>query len=232
MKAGLTTKEPEYRKFWEENKIYKKSLEKNKTNERMFLHDGPPYANGSLHVGHALNKILKDIIVRNKAMNGYYTPFVYGWDTHGLPIENKMLEELKMSKDDIDQVTLRKEAVKYANKQVDIQAEQFSHMSLFADMNNRYITLDPEFEVGQLKLLKKMLLEGIAYKGLKPVYWSPSSQSALAEAEVEYADHMSPQVIVAFKVIKGNDKIEAGTNLLIMTTTPWTLVANSGVCCR
>ena len=229
MKAGLVGKEPDFRRFWSDNKIYEKSLELNKGNERMFLHDGPPYANGSLHVGHALNKILKDIIVRNKAMNGFYTPFVYGWDTHGLPIENKMLAEMKMTKDDLDQFSLRKEAAKYANKQVDVQAVQFESMSLFANMNNRYITLDKEFEVGQLKLFKKMLLSGLAYKGLKPVYWSPSSQSALAEAEVEYEDHISPQVIVSFKVIEGNSNIKAEDNLLIMTTTPWTLIANSGV---
>lgn len=229
MKASLITKEPEYRKFWEENQIYEKSLEKNKNNERVFLHDGPPYANGSLHVGHALNKILKDIVVRRASIEGKYTPFIYGWDTHGLPIENKMLEEMKMSKDDLDQISLRKEAAKYAEKQVEIQASQFMQMSLFANLENKYLTLDKEFEVGQLKLLKKMLLNGIAYKGLKPVYWSPSSQSALAEAEVEYADHVSPQVIISFKVVDGNNILKKGDNLLIMTTTPWTLIANSGV---
>ena len=229
MKAGLTSKEPEYRKFWDENNIYEKALELNEGNERMFLHDGPPYANGSLHVGHALNKIIKDIIVRNQSMNGKYTPFVYGWDTHGLPIENKMLSEFKMTKDDMDKVSLRKEAAKYAKKQVDIQASQFAKMSLFPNLENRYLTLDKEFEVGQLELLKKMLMSKVAYKGLKPVYWSPSSQSALAEAEVEYENHVSPQVIVAFKVAKGNKVISVDDNLLIMTTTPWTFIANSGV---
>ena len=229
MKANLKEKEMKFREFWSKNKIYEKSLEQNKNNERMFLHDGPPYANGSLHVGHALNKILKDIIVRRSALEGKYTPFVFGWDTHGLPIENKMLEELKMSKDALDPVELRKQAAIYANKQVDIQAKQFEKMQLFANLDNRYLTLDKEFEVGQLKLLKQMLLSKIAYKSLKPVYWSPSSQSALAEAEVEYEDKMSPQVIVGFKVKKGNSHIKEGTFLSIMTTTPWTLIANSGV---
>ena len=231
MKAGLVEKEPQYRKNWLDNQIYQKALKANKENGKgsFILHDGPPYANGNLHVGHALNKILKDIIVRRKTMEGYYSPFTPGWDTHGLPIENKMLAELKMTKDDLDQVTLRKEAAKYALKQIEIQKGQFEQMQLFTDMKEKYVTLDKNFEVGQLELFKKMALDGIAYKGLKPVYWSPSSESALAEAEVEYQDHVSPQVIVAFKVVKGNAAVAEGDNILIMTTTPWTLPANSGV---
>lgn len=231
MKAGLVTKEPQYRKEWLEKDIYRKSLNMNKENGKgtFILHDGPPYANGDIHVGHALNKILKDIIVRRKNMEGFYAPYVAGWDTHGLPIENKMLEEMKMSKDDLDQVVLRKEAAKYALKQIDNQKEQFKKLQLFADFKEIYKTLDPKFEVGQLKLFKKMALDGLIYKGLKPVYWSPSSVSALAEAEVEYEDIRSPQIIVAFTITEGNEKVQSGTNLLIMTTTPWTIIANSGV---
>ena len=231
MKANLVAKEPEFRKFWLENKIYEKALAQNKENGKgnFIVHDGPPYANGDLHVGHALNKILKDIIVRRKTMEGYYSPFTVGWDTHGLPIENKMLEELKMSKDDLDKVTLRKEAAKYALTQVERQKDQFEQMQLFTDLKEKYVTLDKNFEVGQLELFKKMALDGLIYKGLKPVYWSPSSESALAEAEVEYQDHRSPQVIVSVEVTKGNDSVPAGVNLLIMTTTPWTLPANSGI---
>ena len=231
MKAGLTTKEPEYRRNWEEQKIYRKSLDFNKKEDKrtFILHDGPPYANGNIHVGHALNKILKDIIIRRKNMEGFYAPYVAGWDTHGLPIENKMLEEMKMSKDDLDQVVLRKEAAKYALKQIKNQKDQFKKLQLFGDLKETYQTLDKDFEVGQLKLFKKMALDGLIYKGLKPVYWSPSSVSALAEAEVEYQDIRSPQIIVAFSITEGNEKVKKGTNLLIMTTTPWTLVANSGV---
>ena len=231
MRAGLVKKEPLYRQQWLDNQIYRKSLEFNKEHGqgRFILHDGPPYANGNLHVGHAMNKILKDVIVRRKNMEGFYSPFVPGWDTHGLPIENKMLEQLKMTKDDLDQVTLRKEAAKYALTQVANQKEQFKQMQLFSDMEETYKTLDKSFEVGQLKLFKKMFMDGLIYKGLKPVYWSPSSESALAEAEVEYEDHRSPQVIVSFAVAKGNDVVSEGDNLLIMTTTPWTLIANSGV---
>ncbi len=229
MKANLVKKEIEFREFWNKKEIYEKSLEKNKNSKKFQLHDGPPYANGSLHVGHALNKILKDIIIRNKAMLGYQVPFTFGWDTHGLPIENKMLENLGMKKDDLDRVELRKKAEKYAFSQIEIQAKQFESMQLFANTKNRYVTLDKKFETNQLKLFSKMILDGKIYKGLKPVYWSPSSQSALADAEVEYADHMSPQVIVSFNVTKGNQHINSGDNLLIMTTTPWTLIANSGV---
>ena len=229
MKANLVTKEPLFRNFWKKNDIYKKSLENNQNNQAFRLHDGPPYANGSLHLGHAFNKILKDIVIRNKILNGFYCPFVFGWDTHGLPIENKMLEELKMTKDDLNPLELRKYATKYALKQIEIQASQFEKMQLFANLENRYVTLDKEFEVEQLKLFKKLIMDKIIFKGLKPIYWSPSSQSALAEAEIEYKDYVSPQIIVAFKVKNGNNKIKKGDNLLIMTTTPWTLIANSGV---
>ncbi len=229
MKANLKTKEIEYRNFWNKNKIYEKVLSQNKKNKHFKLHDGPPYANGSLHVGHAFNKILKDIIIRNKSINGFYTPFVYGWDTHGLPIENKMLEELKMTKDDMIPLQLRKEATKYALNQINIQKSQFQKFQLFANFKNKYVTLDNEFEVNQLKLFKKLIMNKLIYKGLKPIYWSPSSQTALAEAEVEYKKHVSPQIIVALKIQKGNNKIKKNDNLLIMTTTPWTLIANSGV---
>ncbi len=229
MKANLVNKEADFQKMWLDKDIYQKALKQNTGNKSFVLHDGPPYANGSLHVGHALNKILKDIIVRYKTMNGFYSPFIPGWDTHGLPIENKMLEELKMSKDDMNKITLRKEAKKYALKQVANQQSQFSAMSLFSDFKDKYVTLNQSFEVGQLKLFKKMVLDGLIYKGLKPVYWSPSSMSALAEAEVEYEDIRSPQIIVAFEITKGNDVVAKGDKLTIMTTTPWTLVANSGV---
>jgi len=223
MRANLIEKEPKYRQEWLDKEIYKKALEANKNNEKFILHDGPPYANGDIHVGHALNKILKDIIVRYKTMSGFYTPYIPGWDTHGLPIENKMLEELGMTKDDLDQVTLREKASKYADKQVISQKKQFRSLSLFADLSDSYLTKNKDFEVGQLKLFKKMFLDGLVFKGMKPVYWSPSSQSALAEAEVEYEDVRSPQIIVAF------DLINEDASLLIMTTTPWTLPANSGV---
>ena len=229
MRAGLINKEPEYREMWNKNKIYEKALKANEGNPKFILHDGPPYANGSIHVGHAMNKILKDFVVRYKTMAGFYSPYAPGWDTHGLPIENKMLSEMKMSKDDLDPLALRKEASKYADTQVANQLKQFQSLQLFSDLKTKYLTKDKDFEVGQLELFKKMYLDGLVYKGLKPVYWSPSSQSALAEAEVEYEDIRGPQVIVTFKITKGNEFVSSQDMLTIMTTTPWTLIANSGV---
>ncbi len=229
MKAGLVDKEKQYRKEWLDKQIYKEALKKNEANKRFILHDGPPYANGDLHIGHAMNKILKDIIVRYKTMSGFYSPFVVGWDTHGLPIENKMLETMDKKAEDFDPLVLRKEAAKYALTQVERQLEQFKTLNLLSDLEEKYVTLDKGFEANQLKLFKKMALDGLVYKGLKPVYWSPSSQSALAEAEVEYADHTSPSIHVALDIIKGNNVISVGDKLVIWTTTPWTLIANSGV---
>lgn len=230
MRANLTQKEKQFREKWEKDLIYIKSLDKNKDNEPFIVHDGPPYANGDLHVGHALNKILKDIIVRYKTLSGYYSPFVAGWDTHGLPIEHKMLQEMNISKDELNPLILRKKAAKYALKQVENQKKQFKTLQLFSDLEKIYVTLDKKYESKQLQLFKKMVLDGLVYKHLKPVYWSPSSQSALAEAEVEYADVVSNSIYVAFNIINSdNSKVNANDKLIIWTTTPWTLIANSGV---
>lgn len=230
MRANLTQKEKNFREKWEKDLIYIKSLDKNKDNEPFIVHDGPPYANGDLHVGHALNKILKDIIVRYKTLSGYYSPFVAGWDTHGLPIEHKMLQEMNISKDELNPLILRKKAAKYALKQVENQKKQFKTLQLFSDLEKIYVTLDKKYESKQLQLFKKMVLDGLVYKHLKPVYWSPSSQSALAEAEVEYTDVVSNSIYVAFNIINSdNSKVNANDKLIIWTTTPWTLIANSGV---
>lgn len=229
MRGNLLQKEPYYRKQWLDNDIYNKILVSNDHTNQFIVHDGPPYANGNLHVGHALNKILKDIIVRYKSMSGFYSPYIPGWDTHGLPIEHKMLTEMKISKDELDPYILRKKAATYALKQVEIQKKQFQLLQLQSDMKDFYVTLRPEYEVAQIRLFQKMWNDGLVYKGLKPVYWSPSSQSALAEAEVEYANIDSPSIYVAFSVTKGNSVVPKGSNLIIWTTTPWTLLANSAV---
>ncbi len=229
MRANLNDKEPMYRKEWISKQIYEKLLKRNIENERFILHDGPPYANGSLHIGHSFNKILKDIIVRYKMMNGFYSPFVPGWDTHGLPIENKMLQEMKVSHKSMDILELRDAAKNYALSQVEVQKNQFKDLQMLSDFEKYYITLDKKYEVEQLKLFKKLSLDGLVYRGLKPVFWSPSSQSALAEAEVEYHDYRSPSIYVSFDVSKGNKTIQVGEKLIIWTTTPWTLIANAGV---
>ncbi|WP_029608951.1 isoleucine--tRNA ligase [Mycoplasma simbae] len=230
MRANLVKKEPEFRQLWLDNEIYQKVLAKNKGNASFVLHDGPPYANGSLHIGHALNKILKDIIVRYKSMNGFYSPFVAGWDTHGLPIEHKMLQEAKLNKNELTPLELRKRAKEYALGQVQAQMEQFKQMQLLTDFSKYYVTLDPKFVAQQLRLFKKMVLDGLVYKGLKPVFWSPSSQSALAEAEVEYKDIDSPSIYVSFELVQPSSaNLQAGDRLIIWTTTPWTLLANAAV---
>ncbi|QNM93397.1 isoleucine--tRNA ligase [Mycoplasma sp. Pen4] len=230
MRANLVQKEPLYRKEWLDNEIYQKVLKSRSNGPKFILHDGPPYANGDLHVGHALNKILKDIVVRYKTLQGFYSPFKPGWDTHGLPIEHKMLKESSLNKESIDPIILRKKAAKYALKQVENQRKQFKTLQLFSDLEDIYVTLDKSYETKQLEVFKKMVMDGLVYKGLKPVYWSPSSQSALAEAEVEYQDVKSPSISVACEVISSNfNKIKEGDFLVIWTTTPWTLIANAGV---
>lgn len=229
MKADLNIKEVALRKQWNDQKIYERVLDKNKDNPMFVLHDGPPYANGSLHAGHALNKILKDIIIRYKSINNFYTPYIPGWDTHGLPIENKILSDLNIKHKNISPIELRKKSHDYALKQIEIQKEQFLKLQLLSDFKKYYATLSKEYEANQLKLFKKMCLDGLIYKGLKPIYWSPSSQSALAEAEVEYLEHRSPSIYVKFPIVKANEYTAKGYNLLIWTTTPWTLIANSGI---
>ena len=228
MKADLNIKEPQFLNFWLDNNIYQQALAKNKNNESFILHDGPPYANGSLHTGHALNKILKDIVIRYKTMCGFYSPYIPGWDTHGLPIENKILSEMKLSHTNISIIELRKKAAQYALEQIEIQKSQFQKLQLFTDFKKIYKTLDKSYEIEQLKLFYSLYQKGLIYKGLKPVYWSPTSQSALAEAEVEYQEHHSPSIFVKFKVME-SDVLSPNDYLVIWTTTPWTLIANSGV---
>ncbi|WP_421466761.1 isoleucine--tRNA ligase [Mycoplasmopsis synoviae] len=230
MKANLVEKEPLFRKKWLEDDIYQKVLKNNANNERFVVHDGPPYANGDIHVGHALNKILKDIIVRYKSLQGYYSPFVPGWDTHGLPIEHKMLTESKLDRDQITVELLRKKSRNYALKQIEHQKKQFQKLQLFSDFSKIYITLDKSYEAKQLKVFKKLALDGLVYKGLKPIYWSPSSQSALAEAEVEYETVTTNSIYVSFDVTKSTfNKVPVGSKLVVWTTTPWTLIANAAV---
>ena len=226
MKANLGVNEPIWQKEWYEEKIYNKVLEKNKNKKEFYLHDGPPYANGNLHPGHILNKVLKDIIIRSKNMNGYYAPIIFGWDTHGLPIENAMLKQLKKNFDDFDDVILRKNCQKYALEQVAIQKEQFFNIGLLSDQNKDYLTLYKDYEKGQINIFKSMVEKNLIYKGLKPVYWSWSSQSALAEAEVEYIDKRSPAIYVPFSI---DDAKYNNVEIVIWTTTPWTLPANMGV---
>lgn len=229
MKANLPNKEPVTLKKWEEINLYEKILEKNKDNKPFILHDGPPYANGSIHVGHAMNKILKDFIIRYKTMNGFYCPYIPGWDTHGLPIETALTTKEKVNRKAMDVADFRDLCYQYALKQVGIQKEQFKRLGVMGDWKNPYITLTKDFECEQIKIFAKMAEKGLIFKGLKPVYWSPSSESALAEAEIEYKDVSATTIYLAFKVVDGKDVLDKGDEIVIWTTTPWTIPANLAV---
>jgi len=232
MKANLTHKEPELLKFWEENKIYEKLQNKNSGSKHYILHDGPPYANGHIHIGHALNKILKDIIVKFKSMQGLYSPYVPGWDCHGLPIELQVDKNLGDKKDKIGVLEKRKLCKEYAEKFVDIQRDEFKRLGVMGDWAEPYLTMSYEYEGTIVRKFSEFVKKGYAYKGKKPVHWCPSCVTALAEAEVEYADKESPSVFVKFGVQSSEfgDKTPSleGKNIffVIWTTTPWTLPAN------
>ena len=229
MKANLAQKEPLTLRDWKKAEIYEKSL---KEGAPFFvLHDGPPYANGDIHIGHALNKILKDIILKYKRLRGYNAPYIPGWDTHGLPIEWKIMEELGEKAKNMTPLQIRQECKKYALKWVEKQKEGFKRLGVLGNWDNPYITLRPEYEAEQLKVFKEIYENGYIYKGLKPVYWSPTTETALAEAEIEYKDVTSHSIYVKFEGEKDlTDKLGVDeASILIWTTTPWTLPANLGV---
>lgn len=234
MKANLAQKEPITLRDWKKNNIYEKSLKEKNINNLFFLHDGPPYANGGLHIGHAINKILKDIILKYKRQKGFYAPYIPGWDTHGLPIEWKIIQELGEKAKDMTALDIRKRCHKYALKWVEKQKEEFIRLGILGDWENPYITLKPEFEAEELRVFKEIYENGYIYKGLKPVYWSPTTETALAEAEIEYKDITSSTIYVGMQLdIDALEKLELNekeyVDLVIWTTTPWTLPANLAI---
>ena len=228
MRGNLPENEKLQREKWEEMDLYNKVREKNKGKTPFILHDGPPYANGNIHIGHAMNKILKDFVNRYKMMSGYDMIYIPGWDTHGLPIEqavtNSGVDRKSMSKADF-----RALCEKYAYEQIEKQMQGFKELNVLADWEHPYITLQKEMEARQIEVFAEMAKKGLIFKGLKPVYWSPSSESALAEAEIEYHDRKDSSNYVAFPVVEGNDTVNVGDNLVIWTTTPWTLPCNTGI---
>ncbi|MBI4825648.1 MAG: isoleucine--tRNA ligase [Nitrospirae bacterium] len=230
MKANLTKKEQELLHFWEENDIYGRIQKKNRDNDKRYiLHDGPPYANGHIHLGHTLNKVLKDIIVKYKAMKGHYAPFIPGWDCHGLPIEHQVDKKLGSKKETTPIIEKRKLCREYAQEFVDIQREEFKRLGVFGDWKDPYITMSYHYEASIVRELGRFIEQGDVYKGKKPVHWCPNCVTALAEAEVEYADKTSPSIYVKFKVKDSLGKFTfdaAGTFFVIWTTTPWTIPAN------
>ena len=228
MKADLPKREPLYLKIWADTDLYRKIQEKPANKGKYVLHDGPPYANGDIHIGHALNKTLKDMIVKYKAMQGFRSPYMPGWDCHGLPIEHQLLKELKITKYQISQIEFRKKAYEYAMKYVSSQREQFKRLGVFGDWENPYLTLSREYEEAIVSSFNELFRQGYIKRGLKPVNWCYRCETALAEAEVEYADHSSPSVFVKFK-LQGGQGFPEGAYLVIWTTTPWTLIANVAV---
>jgi isoleucyl-tRNA synthetase len=225
MKADLVTREPERLKKWETVGLYRKIQEKRAGGTKFVLHDGPPFANGDVHIGTALNKILKDIIIKYQTLRGKQAPYIPGWDCHGLPIEFKVSQELRKAGDTTsDAATIRKACEDYARKYIDLQRGQFKRLGVFGDWDNPYLTLNKEYEADELRLFADIVERGFVYRGKKPVYWSIPCRTALAEAEVEYNDHVSQSVFVKFPVV-GQPK----TFIVIWTTTPWTLPANLAV---
>ena len=227
MKANLAKKEVELLEFWKEKDIYPKMLEKDRS-KSYILHDGPPYANGHLHLGHALNKILKDMIIKYKAMNGYYAPFVPGWDCHGLPIEHQVDKKLGAKKKDTSIIEKRKLCREYAKGFVDIQRDEFKRLGVLGDWDKPYITMDYAYEGTIVKEFNRFVQNDMVYKGKKPVHWCPTCVTALAEAEVEHADKQSPSIYVKFRIEDplGIDGLDKDTFFVIWTTTPWTIPAN------
>ncbi len=228
MRGNLPKKEPDILKRWEEDDHYHRILEKNEGNETFVLHDGPPYANGNLHAGTAMNRIIKDIIVRSKAMAGYYTPFFPGWDTHGLPIENAV-QKLGVNRKEVTPKQFREKCEEYAHQQIAQQMETEKRLGQVGDYEHPYITLNKEFEGRQIRAFAKMALDGMIFQGLKPIYWSPYQETAIADSEIVYFDRKDPTIFVTFDVKDGKGILEGNEKFVIWTTTPWTLPANVAI---
>jgi isoleucyl-tRNA synthetase len=225
MKADLVTREPERLEQWANSKLYERIQAQRAGGRKFVLHDGPPFANGDVHIGTALNKILKDTVVKYKSIRGFDAPYIPGWDCHGLPIEFKVNQEMRKSGDTAaDPATIRKACDAYARKYIDIQRTQFKRLGILGDWDNPYLTLNQEYEADELRLFADVVEQGFVYRGKKPVYWSIPCRTALAEAEVEYREHVSQSVYVKFPVLG-----HPGTSVVIWTTTPWTLPANLAV---
>lgn len=229
MRGNLGKKEPGIQSAWYEENLYEEVIKKNEGRKLYVLHDGPPYANGSIHAGTAMNKILKDFVIRYKNMSGFKAPYIPGWDTHGLPIENALSKDRKVNRKTMNLVTFRDLCKKYALEQVSIQRKQFKRLGVLGQWEKPYITLNERYEASQVRVFGKMVEKGLIYKGLKPVYWSPSSETALAEAEIEYHDIKSPSIYVSMPAVDTLGKLPKNTKFLIWTTTPWTIPANLAI---
>lgn len=229
MRGNLPENEPKIKEAVLDKELYQKMLKKNEGHPSYVLHDGPPYANGEIHMGHALNKVLKDTVVRFKNLQGFYTPYVPGYDTHGLPTEKKAIQALGINREEISVSEFRDTCRKFALQYVDKQTEGFKRLGVLGDWEHPYRTLDPEFEARQIGVFGDMYQKGYIYKGLKPVYWCTDCETALAEAEIEYQDSDTMSIYVKFPVVEGKDVLDNTMQVVIWTTTPWTLPGNTGI---
>src|SRR5437870_2428273 len=223
MKANLPAREPELLRVWEETRLYQQIQKSRKDRELFVLHDGPPFANGDVHMGTALNKILKDLVVKSKTMAGFRAPYVPGWDCHGLPIEYKVVKESR----DLSPLEVRKKSEAFARKFIDIQRDQFKRLGVLGDWENPYLTLDPKYEAEILLAFAVFVEKDLVYQSKKPVFWSTGAQTALAEAEVEYQERDDTAVYVKFPIASGD--LAGKASIAIWTTTPWTLPANLAI---
>jgi len=231
MRANLPQKEKEILNFWEEKKIYEKIREKSARFPHYTLHDGPPYANGDIHLGQALNKTIKDIVIKYKTLQGFNALFVPGWDCHGLPVEHQLFKKLGAKKEEISQLEFRQKARKYALRFVNKQKEEFKRLGVFGRWSKPYLTMDPLYESEIIESFGKLAKEGYIYRGLKPIHWCSKCQTALAEAEIEYKERSDPSIYVKFRAKDNFQFLPPNTPIyiLIWTTTPWTLPANLGI---
>ena len=233
MKANLVQNEPQTLKSWQKNDLYNTIRENRKDSPKYHFHDGPPYANGSIHLGHLLNKVLKDIVVRVKTLEGYDVPYIPGWDCHGLPIEHKVMQDLGDKAKEMTPLQIRRKCKSYAEKFVKLQSTQMQRLLTLADYKNPYLTMDPAFEASVLEVFSDMVSKDIVYRALKPVHWSIANQTALAEAELEYEDREDTSVYVLFKTEELSQSLGAPDGMqlyfMIWTTTPWTLPANLAI---
>ncbi|MCI9295030.1 MAG: class I tRNA ligase family protein, partial [Lawsonibacter sp.] len=234
MRAGLPAREPDMLKRWEDMDLYHELLKKNEGKPLYSLHDGPPFSNGALHMGHALNKSIKDFITRTAAMRGYLTPYIPGWDNHGMPIESAIIKQNKLNRKAMSVAEFRTACHEFAQHYVDVQREGFKRMGVIGDWENPYLTMSPSFEAEEVKIFGAMYKNGYIYKGLKPVYWCPHDETALAEAEIEYQDDPVTTVYVKFQVKDDQGKLGQYGDVskmyfLIWTTTIWTLPGNLAI---
>ena len=233
MRAGLPKREPGMLENWYAMDLYHELLKKNEGKPLFNLHDGPPFSNGNLHMGHALNKSIKDFITRYYAMNGYYTPYVPGWDNHGMPIESAIIKQNKLNHKEMSAAEFRTACYEFADRYVDIQRDGFKRMGVLGDWDNPYKTMDPGFEAEEVRVFGEMYKKGYIYKGLKPVYWCPKDETALAEAEIDYKDDPCTTVYVKFAMKDDLGKLahidHSKLHFVIWTTTIWTLPGNLAI---